>query len=842
MTGLFLVALICTTTVTLTYSGGMSAGYTNAPGEANCTSCHSGSLQTSGTNYNNVSLSGNFTGNGYIPDSTYTITLTYSQSGKSKFGYQLTCLKSNNTMAGSFSLISGNAKSSINNTSISGGTRSYMNHTSSGNSGSGSNTWIFNWTAPSTNVGPVTFYTIVNSANNNGGNSGDEIIAKNVTISPSNLLPVATASASTTTPCQASGVTLNGSSTNSATSWAWTMSGGSPSASTAQNPSVVYANPGTYRAILVTKNAKGFSSPDTVTLLVKSSPSAFIAGGDRTICQGDSVLLSTAFLPTNTYAWSNGKTSNSIWVKDSGTYNVSVQATNGCGRVSNNVHVGFYTKPSATLTSNARFFNDSACAGSPVVLQASSAAFDSFYYYANNMLVATTASSTQTVGFDSTTVFGLRVRNALGCMSDLTTYQVISRSKVDAPVVSCQASTPSSIDFSWTSKGGHNGYQVRINGGNWITPSSGTSGTTHTVAGLQPLDSVFLQVRAIDAAPCYYGDVGSIKCYSQACTQLPATITALPAVCKGDLWTITVNGLKDKKYSLSINNSLPFLDTLITFNPTITTSYTIAITDSTNLVCPAKEIVVPVKVDRIGDIELKTDKSGAYCPGDKITFSANDSLDYFEFYWNTNKVQSGGANTYENQVMEAGDSLYVIVNKGVCSDTSETIYVNIELALDLSFTYTRDRSVYTFIPAIKGYPRYTWDFGDGSAFSNLESPTHDYASSESKNIKVNLEIESVNACVYNQEETILLPAFSSISDFASLGLTLYPNPMTDVLVVKNTNRNNSRLVMINAVGEEVMNRTLNETTSINVAGLSPGIYLVKVIMDNAEATARFIKE
>ena len=88
----------------------------------------------------------------------------------------------------------------------------------------------------------------------------------------------------------------------------------------------------------------------------------------------------------------------------------------------------------------------------------------------------------------------------------------------------------------------------------------------------------------------------------------------------------------------------------------------------------------------------------------------------------------------------------------------------------------------------------------------------------------------------------MLPAFSSISDFASLGLTLYPNPMTGVLVVKNTNRNNSRLVMINAVGEEVMNRTLNETTSINVAGLSPGIYLVKVIMDNAEATARFIKE
>ena len=159
--GIASIGLLLTSLPSTTYTGGSPASYTNAPTtgtsrEANCTSCHAGTLQTSGTNYNNIAFNGSFTGGGYIPDSTYTLTLSYTHSGKTKFGYQLTCLKNNNTMAGSFATITGNNKSSLITGSVAGATRQYMRQTSSGASGSGAASWSFRWTAPTTNMGDVT--------------------------------------------------------------------------------------------------------------------------------------------------------------------------------------------------------------------------------------------------------------------------------------------------------------------------------------------------------------------------------------------------------------------------------------------------------------------------------------------------------------------------------------------------------------------------------------------------------------------------------------------------------------------------------------------------------------
>ena len=64
ITGVFVVALVAIAGVSLTNTGGAPGGYTNAPNENNCTSSHSGTLKTSGINYNNIILFGNYTGVG----------------------------------------------------------------------------------------------------------------------------------------------------------------------------------------------------------------------------------------------------------------------------------------------------------------------------------------------------------------------------------------------------------------------------------------------------------------------------------------------------------------------------------------------------------------------------------------------------------------------------------------------------------------------------------------------------------------------------------------------------------------------------------------------------------
>lgn len=72
-----------------------------------------------------------------------------------------------------------------------------------------------------------------------------------------------------------------------------------------------------------------------------------------------------------------------------------------------------------------------------------------------------------------------------------------------APIATVSNVTQSSITFSWPAVAGAVGYEVSIdNGATWVTPSSGSTGLTHTVSGLAPSTTVTLIVRALGTLGC----------------------------------------------------------------------------------------------------------------------------------------------------------------------------------------------------------------------------------------------------------------------------------------------------------------------------------------------------
>tara|TARA_R100000750_G_scaffold43554_2_gene29047 strand:- start:123943 stop:127437 length:3495 start_codon:yes stop_codon:yes gene_type:complete len=78
-----------------------------------------------------------------------------------------------------------------------------------------------------------------------------------VYINPSGVPPVADFSGSPTTLCEGNTVSFTDLSTNTPTSWSWTFAGGTPSSSTAQNPTITYNTAGTYQVQLTATNAFG---------------------------------------------------------------------------------------------------------------------------------------------------------------------------------------------------------------------------------------------------------------------------------------------------------------------------------------------------------------------------------------------------------------------------------------------------------------------------------------------------------------------------------------------------------------------------------------------------------
>lgn len=154
------------------FSGGNQPGLTGAPGENNCTMCHSGSVLDGSTQNQFALVDGGFnTVTSYIPGTSYTATLQLANNPAKK-GFSSTTLDdATNSMAGSLTGMVIGGTDNFQNVAM---TRDYVSHKSTSNT-SAVTLWSWTWDAPASDVGNVTFYIASNSTNDDGATSGDEI-------------------------------------------------------------------------------------------------------------------------------------------------------------------------------------------------------------------------------------------------------------------------------------------------------------------------------------------------------------------------------------------------------------------------------------------------------------------------------------------------------------------------------------------------------------------------------------------------------------------------------------------------------------------------------------------
>lgn len=152
---------------------GAPTGRTGAPGETTCTACHA---QNSGIGQLSITAPANYT-----PGQTYQIQVqnTTTDTSRRNWGFELISL-AGAAMAGSYANLTTNTRIRV------AGTKSYVTQTTAGTfqNQTGGSTWVFNWTAPTTNVGNITFYAAGLHGDNDGSEDGDQTYTTNVVVQP----------------------------------------------------------------------------------------------------------------------------------------------------------------------------------------------------------------------------------------------------------------------------------------------------------------------------------------------------------------------------------------------------------------------------------------------------------------------------------------------------------------------------------------------------------------------------------------------------------------------------------------------------------------------------------
>ncbi|MFN0122497.1 MAG: choice-of-anchor V domain-containing protein [Blastocatellia bacterium] len=159
------------------FSTGAPTGRTNAPGETNCTACHTSFALNSGPGM--LTLSG--VPDTYTAGTEYTITVRITHPDPPatvRYGFSITAIDDAGRAAGTF-ILTDSAGTQIRTAAIAGNTRNYVTHTATGSATPAPATdqreWTLKWVAPSSVIGRVGFYLASNRANGGATNQGDYI-------------------------------------------------------------------------------------------------------------------------------------------------------------------------------------------------------------------------------------------------------------------------------------------------------------------------------------------------------------------------------------------------------------------------------------------------------------------------------------------------------------------------------------------------------------------------------------------------------------------------------------------------------------------------------------------
>ncbi len=373
---------------------------------------------------------------------------------------------------------------------------------------------------------------------------------------------------------------------NVPSSWSYTMTGGTPSTSSVQNPTVSYASAGVYTISMTCTNGAGTSTVAVQTVTINQGPAFTLTSTPAaTVCAGNNVTITPSGATTYTLV-NNGSTTPPFVVAPTVATVYSVSAItsgpNTCKRTQTlSISIG-------SININITPASPSVCPGSSVTLTGSGATTYTWNTGPNTAAITVTPATT--------TVYTVSGTNS-GCAGTKTVQVTVNPS----PTVTVNSATicPSST--------------VALVGSGASTYSWSTSATTQTII-VSPATNTNYTVTGTSALGCKASAVASVVTSGA----LNLTITANPATaCAGSTRTLTATGATTYTWNTTATTSS------IVVTPSVATTYTV--NGNTGSCAGSQTINVLVNAN---PTVVATTAAASVCAGGSTTVSATGATSY----------------------------------------------------------------------------------------------------------------------------------------------------------------------------------------------------------------------
>ena len=562
------------------------------------------------------------------------------------------------------------------------------------------------------------------------------------------------------TICEGSTIAITGT-PNGATKYSWSHGATTQTASVTPLVSTKY--------ILYVTATNGCSSKDSLNVTVNPIPAAY-AGPDQTICIASDSITLTATPNGGTYSWNTGSTIQSIKVKPTNlttytNYIVSVTKT-GCSKLDT---VRIYVQAALVAQINGKNAGDSIsiCSGDTAYLTATGGSRYKWSTSVNDTIAllkvkpATRSTYTVTVlsgacsatsniivkinskpvvdaGTSKTICFG-ESTNLLASGTGTAYFWApsagLSNVNIPNPIASPILTTKYFVTSTLNGCTAKDFVNVNINAlpvidaGKDTNVCFGKSINLTAIGGPNYLWETNATTATITVSPIvtkYYkltvtNPTTLCKNYDSVLVTLNslpiANATGSSTICQGGSTTITANNANSYTWVASIGTNPTSVKTP-TVTPTITTTYSLTITNANGCVSTNSSTVI-VSVDASITPSISSDATAnTICSGSSVNIAAGGGISY---NWNTSPVKTTSS---INETPTITTTYLVTVSSGSCSGIAN-IVINVN-PIPVAATAGIDQTICEGESAVltaSGANNYTWSNNDSVATTTVTPAT-----------------------------------------------------------------------------------------------------------------------